>query len=102
MRKIICLLVSISFIFILGSCSLIGNGSTKTSEPVSSGYPNSVVYKIKLSNETYLCASFDISSTDAGISLLLKDVYSMVSDGKITWIGQEKTVPVVTIEKILK
>jgi hypothetical protein len=102
MRKIICLLVSVSFLFVLGSCSLIGTGSTTTPGPVSSGYPDSVVYKIKLSNETYLCSSFNASTTDAGISLLLKDVYSLVSDGKITWIGQEKVIPAVTIEKISK
>jgi hypothetical protein len=102
MRKIICLLISISFVFVLGSCSLIGTGSTTTSGPVSSGYPDSVVYKIKISNETYLCSSFNVNTTDAGTSLLLKDVYSMVSDGKITWVGQEKVVSVVTIEKISK
>jgi hypothetical protein len=102
MRKIIGLLVSISIIFILGSCSLIGSGSTTTAEPTSSGYPDSVVYKIKLSNETYLCTSFNVNTTDAGTSLLLKDVYSMASDGKITWVGQEKVISVISIEKISK
>ena len=103
MRKIICLLVAISLIFVFGSCSLIGNGSpTTTSGTVPSNYPDSVVYKIKLSNETYLCSSFTVSNTDTGISLQLNDVYSMSSDGKITWIGQEKVISAVTIEKISK
>ena len=102
MKKIFCLLVAISFIFVFGSCSLIGIGSPTTSGTVSSGYPDSVVYKIKLSNETYLCSSFNVSNTDAEISLRLNDVYSMSSDGKITWIGQEKEISAVTIEKISK
>ena len=75
MKKIICLLAVVSFIFLLGSCSLINTGSTTTSSPVSSGYPDSVVYKISLSNGTYLCATYNVSNTDAGISLQLNDVY---------------------------
>jgi hypothetical protein len=102
MKKIFCLLVAISFIFVLGSCSLIGTSSTTTSVPVSSSYPDSVVYKITLSNDTYLCSSFKVNNTDTGISLQLNEVYSMSSDGKITWIGQEKVIPAVTIEKIFK
>ena len=102
MKKILCLLVALSFIFVFGSCSLISTSKTTTSGPVSSGYPDSVVYKIKLSNETYLCASFNVSNTDTGISLQLNDVYSMTSDGKITWIGQQKVISAVTIEKISK
>jgi len=102
MKKILCLLVTISFILILSSCSLIGIGGSTTSGTVSSSYPDSIVYKIKLSNETYLCSSFNVSNTDAGISLLLTDAYSMASDGKITWIGQEKVISAVTIEKISK
>ena len=102
MIKIICLLVAISCIFVFGSCSLINTGSNTTSEPVSSNYPDSVVYKIKLSNGTYLCSSFNVSTTDAGISLALNDVYSMTSDGKITWIAKENVISAVTIEKISK
>ena len=44
--------------------------------------------------------SYNVSNTDAEISLKLNDVYSMASDGKITWIGKEKEVPAVKIEKI--
>ena len=102
MMKIICLLVAISCIFVFGSCSLINTGSNTTSEPVSSSYPDSVVYKIKLSNATYLCSSFNVSTTDAGISLALNDVYSVSSDGKITWIAKENVISAVTIEKISK
>jgi len=102
MIKIICLLVAISCIFVFGSCSLINTSSNTTSEPVSSSYPDSVVYKIKLSNGTYLCSSFNVSTTDAGISLALNDVYSMTSDGKITWIAKENVISAVTIEKISK
>jgi len=102
MIKIICLLVAIFCIFTFASCSLINTGSTTTSEPVSSSYPDSVVYKIKLSNGIYLCSSFDVSTTDAGISLALNDVYSMTSDGKITWIAKENVISAVTIEKISK
>jgi hypothetical protein len=101
MRKIICLLVVISLLFMSVSCSFIGTSST-TSISASSGYPDSVVYKISLSNGTYLCSSFTISDTDAGVSLRLIDVYSMSSDGKITWVGQEKIVSAVSIEKISK
>lgn len=103
MTKILILLVIISFIFVFGSCSLIGIGSSTTSSGiVSSNYPDSVVYKIKLSNETYLCSSFNVSNTDTDISLQLNEVYSIASDGKITWIGQTKAVSAVTIEKISK
>jgi hypothetical protein len=102
MKKLFCLLVAVSFIFVFGSCSLIGIGSPTTSGTASSGYPDSVVYKIVLSNETYLCSSFNVSNTDPEISLQLKDVYSVASDGKITWIGKEKAISVVKIEKIFK
>jgi len=103
MKKIFCLLAAISSVFVLGSCSLIGIGSpTKTTGSVSSNYPDSVVYKIKLSNETYLCSSFNVSNTDAEISLRLNDVYSVSSDGKITWIGKEKQVSAVAMEKITR
>jgi hypothetical protein len=101
MKRFFCLLVAISFIFVLGSCSLFG-GSTTTSGPASTGYPDSVVYKIKLSSETYLCSSFNISNTDSEISLKLNDVYSMASDGKITWIAKEKAISAAKIEKISK
>ena len=102
MKKILCLLFTISFIFVFASCSLIGIGSTTNTGTGSSNYPDSVVYKIKLSNETYLCSSFNVSNTDADISLRLNEVYSVSSDGKITWIGQEKVISAVTIEKISK
>ena len=101
-KKITCLLIAISLIFLLGSCSLINTSDTTTPSLVSSGYPDSVVYKISLSNGTFLCSSFNVSNTDAGISLQLNDVYSMSSDGKITWIGQQKVISAVTIEKISK
>ena len=101
MKKLLCVLVAISCIFVFASCSLVGIGNpTATSETVPSNYPDSVVYKIKLSNETYLCSSFSASNTDAEISLRLNEVYSISSDGKITWIGQEKEISAVTIEKI--
>ncbi len=103
MKKILCLLAAITFIFVFTSCSLIGIGSsTPTSTGTVANYPASVVYKIKLSNDTYLCSSFNVSTTDAEISLRLKEAYSMSSDGKITWIGAEKVVSAVTIEKISK
>ena len=103
MKKIFCLLVAISFIFMFASCSFIGIGSpTSTSGTASSNYPASVVYKIKLPNETYLCSSFNVSNTNIDISLQLNEVYSISSDGKITWIGQQKVISVVTIEKISK
>jgi hypothetical protein len=103
MKKIICLFIVISFIFVFASCSLIGIGNpTTTPGTISSNYPDSVVYKIKLSNETYLCSSFNVSNTDAQISLRLNDAYSLSSDGKITWIGKEKEISVVKIEKISK
>jgi hypothetical protein len=103
MKKIYCLLVAISLIFVFASCSLIGIGSpSTTTSGTITNYPASVVYKISLSNETYLCSSFNVSNTDASISLRLTEVYSMSSDGKITWIGQEKVISAVTIEKISK
>jgi hypothetical protein len=100
MKKVFCSLVILSLIFVLGACSFIKTSSTTTLVSVSAGYPGSVVYKIIISNETYLCSSFTVSDTDAGISLRLVDVYSLASDGKITWIGQEKTVTAVNIEKV--
>ena len=103
MKKIFCVLAAISIIFTFASCSLIGIGNpTATTSGTVSNYPPSVVYKIQLSNETYLCSSYTVNSTDAEISLRLNDVYSMASDGKITWIGQEKVISAVTIEKISK
>jgi hypothetical protein len=103
MKKILCLLVTISCIFIFASCSVIGIDSpTATTDTVPSNYPDSIVYKIELSNETYLCSSFNVSNTDAEISLRLNDAYSISSDGKITWIAKEKEISVVIIEKIFK
>ena len=103
MKKLLCVLAAISCIFVFASCSLIGIGSpTTTPGTVPSNYPDSVVYKIALSNETYLCTSFNVSDTDAGISLRLYEVYSISSDGKITWIGKEKEISAVKIEKISK
>jgi hypothetical protein len=102
MKKIICLLVAISFVLIFASCSLVGLGSPSPSGAVSSSYPDSVVYKIKLSNDTYFCSSFTVSNTDTQISLQLTDVYSLGSDGKITWVGKDKTVSAVAIEKVTK
>jgi len=103
MKKIFYVLVAISFIFVFASCSLIPSGSPTTNPgTVPSNYPDSVVYKIELSNETYLCSSFNVSNTDAEISLRLNDAYSLSSDGKITWIGKEKEISVVKIEKISK
>ncbi len=102
MKKILGLLAAISFIFVLASCSLLGSSSPTPSGTASSGYPDSVVYKITIANVTYLCSSYNVSNTDAEISLKLSDVYSMASDGKITWIGKEKAIPAVKIEKIAK
>ena len=102
MKKFFCLLSAISFIFVLGSCSIFGIGGTTTPGTVSSNYPDSVVYKIILSNETYLCSSFNVSNTDTEISLRLNEVYSLSSDGKITWLGQEKSISAVKMEKISK
>jgi hypothetical protein len=103
MKKIFCVLVAISIIFVFTSCSLIGSGSTSpTTGTVSSNYPSSVVYKIILTNETYLCSSFNVSNTDTAISLRLNEVYSVSSDGKVTWIGPEKDISAVKIEKISK
>jgi hypothetical protein len=45
---------------------------------------------MRMSDGTYLCSSFNVSSTNAGVSLLLNDVYSVSSDGKINWIGNER------------
>ena len=102
MKKLICLLIAVSFVFVFASCSLIGVSSTGTSVPVSSDYPDSVAYKITVSNETYLCSSFNVSNTDTGVSIQLNVVYSISSDGKIIWLGQEKLISAVTIEKISK
>jgi hypothetical protein len=104
MKKIFCILIAVSIIFVLASCSLIGIGGspTPTSGTVNSGYPSSVVYKITLSNETYLCSSFSVNNTDAAISLQLKEVYSVASDGKVTWVGAEKEISAVKIEKVSK
>jgi hypothetical protein len=103
MKKILCILVAISFILVLASCSLVGIGNpSSTSGTISSNYPDSVAYKINLPNETYLCSSFNVSSTDAGVSLQLNEVYSVSSDGKVTWIGKEKEISAVKIEKISK
>ncbi len=103
MKKIFCMLAAIFIIFTFASCSLIGIGNpTATTSGTVSNYPPSVVYKIQLSNETYLCSSFNVSNTDAGVSLRLNEVYSVSSDGKITWIGNEKDVSAVKIEKISK
>jgi hypothetical protein len=101
MKKVFCLLVAISFIFVFASCSLL-NSSTTPSGPAASAYPDSVVYKIKLSSEIYLCSGYKVSNTDTGISLQLNDLYSMSSDGKIIWIGKEKDISAVTIEKVYK
>jgi hypothetical protein len=101
-KKILFLLAGIIFVFIPASCSLINSSSTTTSGPVSTGYPDSVVYKIKVASDTYLCSSYTVSNIDSGISLSLNTVYSMSSDGKITWIAAQKTVSAVTIEKISK
>jgi hypothetical protein len=103
LKKLLCLLIAVSFVFMVGSCSLIGIGSpTTTAGTVSSTYPESVVYKITLSNATYLCSSFNVSNTDTEISLRLNEVYSISSDGKITWVGKEKVISAVEIEKISK
>jgi hypothetical protein len=103
MKKIFCLLVVISFVFLVASCSLIGIGSSSpTSGTIASNYPDSVVYKIILSNETYLCSSFNVINTDARISLQLNEVYSISSDGKITWVGKAKEISAVEIEKVSK
>ena len=103
MKRIFCVLAAISCIFVFASCSLIpGSNPTTTPGTVPSNYPDSVVYKIALSSETYLCTSFNVSDTDAGISLRLNEVYSVSSDGKITWVGTEKEISTVKIEKISK
>jgi hypothetical protein len=99
-KKIFCVFAAISFIVVFASCSLIGIGSSTTPGTVPSNYPDSVVYKIKLSNETYLCSTFNVSNTDAEISLRLSDVYSVSSDGKITWMGKEKEILAVKMERI--
>ena len=100
MKKMFCLLAAISFILVSGSCSFIGNPTTSVTVP--SNYPDSVVYEIQLSNETYLCSSFSVSSTDTEISLQLIDVYLISSDGKITWIGQNKEVTAVKMGRVSK
>ena len=101
-KRIFCVLAAISCIFVFASCSLIGSGSPTTPGTVPSNYPESVVYKIELSNETYLCSSFNVSNTDAEVTLRLNEVYSVSSDGKITWMGKEKNISAVKIEKISK
>jgi hypothetical protein len=102
MKIIYCVIVVISLIFLCGACSLIGISNSATTGTVSSNYPDTVTYKIDLSDETYLCSSFNVISTDALIALRLNDVYVLSSDGKITWIGKEKEISAVKIEKILK
>jgi hypothetical protein len=103
MKRLIGLLAAAFSIFVLGSCSLIGvGGPTTSSGTVPSNYPDSVVYRLRLSDGTYLCSSFKVSSDDAGVSVLLNDVYSVSSDGKITWVGKGKQISAVTIEKISK
>ena len=103
MKRLLCMVATAFSIIVLGSCSLIGvGGPTTTSGTVLSNYPDSVVYRMRLSDGAYLCSGFKVSSTDAGVSLLLNDVYSVSSDGKITWIGKEKQISAVTIEKISK
>ena len=103
MKKILCSLAAISSVFVLGSCSLVGIGSpTTTPGTISSNYPDSVVYKIRLANEIYLCSSFSVSNTDAEVSLRLNDVYSVSSDGKITWIGKEKQVSAIAMDKVTR
>jgi hypothetical protein len=101
MKKLLVLLLASSCIFIFTSCSLIGSPTT-TLGTVASNYPDNVVYSIKLSNETYLCSSFNVSDTDTEIYLRLFEVYSVSSDGKITWIGKEKEISAVKIQKIPK
>jgi hypothetical protein len=100
MKKIFSLLVAISFVFVFTSCSLIP--TTTPSGTASPGYPDSVVYKMTLSNVTYLCSSFNVINTDAGITLKLNEAYSLSSDGKVTWIGTEKDISAVKIEKVSK
>jgi hypothetical protein len=104
MKKIFCIIIAVSIIFVLASCSLIGIGGspTPTSGTAASSYPSSVVYKITLSNETYLCSSFSVNNTDAAISLQLKEVYSVASDGKVTWVGADKEISAEKIEKVSK
>ena len=100
MKRLLWLLAAALSILVLGSCSLIGGGPTTASGTASSSYPDSVVYRIRVADGTYLCSEFKVSSTDAGVSLLLSDVYSVASDGKITWIGKEKQMSAVAVEKI--
>jgi hypothetical protein len=102
MKKLLGLLVAVFCVFMVASCSLLGNSSPSPSGTASSGYPDSVVYKISISSVTYLCSSYTISNTDTDITLKLNDVYSMTSDGKITWIGKQKDIPAVKIEKVTK
>ena len=102
MKNIFWVLVAISLIFVLASCSFLGTRSPTPTSGTVSNYPDSVVYKLELSNETYLCSSFNVSNTDTGVSLRLNEVYSVSSGGKITWIGTEKDIPAVKIEKISK
>ncbi len=99
MKKILCLLAAISSVFVFTSCSILGIGKPATTVP---DYPESVVYRIELPNATYLCSSYNVSNTEAEISLRLNEVYSVSSDGKITWVGTEKEISTVKIEKISK
>ncbi len=99
MEKILCLLVAISSVFVFTSCSLLGIGKPTTTVP---DYPETVVYRIELPNATYLCSSYNVSNTETEISLRLNEVYSVSSDGKITWVGTEKEISTVKIEKISK
>ena len=102
MKNIFVALAAIAIVLVFGSCSLVGGASANTPATSASTYPDSVVYKIRLSNETFLCSSFNVSNTDAEISLKLNEVYSISSDGKITWLGKDKVVSAVGIEKVPK
>jgi len=99
MKKILCLLVAVSSIFVFTSCSLLGIGRPTTTV---ADYPECVFYRIELPNATYLCSSYNVSNTEAEISLRLSEVYSVSSDGKITWVGTEKEISAVKVEKISK
>ena len=61
MKILLSTLAAVLLVFLLVSCSLLG-GSTTPVATGSSGYPDSVVYKMKLSNNTYLCSSFTVSN----------------------------------------
>ena len=102
MKKILVLLTAISLVLILSSCSLLSSSSPTPSGTPSSGYPDTVVYKITISDVAYLCSGYNVNNTGTDISLTLNDVYSMSSDGKITWIAKQKDLLAVKIEKIAK